>query len=78
MYGNECVAANHYLLKLEKWNQIEPEDAKSLHELSLFLTQCSVLMNKVNSLNQLNPSPPVLIYSRQSQNVQSFDPSGST
>ena len=26
----------------------------------------------------LNPSPPVLIYSRQSQNVQSFDPSGST
>ena len=24
----------------------------------------------------LNPSPPVLIYSRQSQNVQSFDPSG--
>ena len=26
----------------------------------------------------LNPSPPVLIYSRQSQNVQSFDPSRST
>ena len=25
-----------------------------------------------------NPSPPVLIYIRQSQNVQSFDPSGST
>ena len=25
-----------------------------------------------------NPSPPVLIYSRQSQNVQLFDPSGST
>ena len=25
-----------------------------------------------------NPSPPVLIYSRQSQNVQSFDPSGLT
>ena len=26
----------------------------------------------------LNPSPPVSIYIRQSQNVQSFDPSGST
>ena len=28
--------------------------------------------------SHLNPSPPVLIYIRQSQNVQSFDPSGST
>ena len=54
MYGNEYVAANHYLLKLEKWNQIEDEDAKSLHELSLFLTRCSALMDRVNSLNQLN------------------------
>ena len=26
----------------------------------------------------INPSPPVLIYIRQSLNVQSFDPSGST
>ena len=26
----------------------------------------------------LNPSPLILIYMRQSQNVQSFDPSGST
>ena len=26
----------------------------------------------------INPSPPVLIYIRQSQNVQSFDPSGSS
>ena len=27
---------------------------------------------------EFNPSPPVLIYIRQSLNVQSFDPSGST
>ena len=32
-----------------------------------------------SKMNQMfNPSPPVLIYIRQSQNIQSFDPSGSS
>ena len=41
------------------------------HDNRLRNEVCRVVM-------KFNPSPPVSIYIRQSQNVQSFDPSGST
>ena len=36
------------------------------------------MMFNLFTIRFINPSPPVLTYSQQSQNVQSFDPSGST
>ena len=49
--------------------------------LALLLAWVSSYGKEVFTLGKnvnINPSPPVWIYSPQSQNVQSFDPSGST
>ena len=52
--------------------------ASALEEDCRFLRARAHEVRKVATSLLFNPSPLVLIYSRQSQNVQSFDPSGST
>ena len=50
----------------------------SLSYLRKFVAKTESVRNPFSQSFLVNPSPPVLIYIRQSQNVQSFDPSGSS
>lgn len=53
-YGNEYKIAQQYLNKLHDWPQIKSEDHGELRRFATFLSSCLNLMQKMDSLNQLN------------------------
>ena len=64
------------LPKIQKWMQSQASVQLSGHQQPGCQLLAPLAVHVV--VVSFNPSPPVLTYSRQLQNVQSFDPSGST